>query len=155
MIRGCFLCLLLTAALPASALEIVRVFSGWRDASSFKRISEYFTGRENTGGQLVLRTHPEERAGYYFLVRFAGATAGAEVQVRLTVIRPTKPDGVVHTFQARLAGESPVLNLGLTGSDWPDQEADAVAWKLDVLSADGAQVLATATSYLWDKPKEQ
>ncbi len=155
-IRALLLCLLLAAtAAPASAVEIARVYSGWRDAASFKRISEYFTGRENTGGQTVLRTHPEERAGYYFLVRLNGVPAGSDLQARLTVIRPAAPDGLTYNFSVRLAGETTVLNLGLTGPDWPDKDADAVAWKLDLLSADGARVLATEKSYLWDKPADK
>ncbi len=153
VIHGCFRFLLLAAvAAPASALEIARVYSDWRDAASFKRISEYFTGRENTGGHLVLRTHPEERAGYYFLVRLHAVPAVSELQARLIVIRPAAPEGRTYTFPIRLTGETSVLNLGLTGPDWPDKEADAVAWKLDLLSADGTQVLATEKSYLWDKP---
>jgi len=44
-----------------------------------------------------------------------------------------------------------VLNLGLTGTDWPDAKTNPVAWKLDVLAADG-RVLASEKSYLWEKP---
>ena len=64
-------CLLLAlpAAVRAAGLEIVRVFTGWRDAASFQSMSEYLDGGENTGGVTVLRTRPAERAGFYWLVR--------------------------------------------------------------------------------------
>jgi hypothetical protein len=44
-----------------------------------------------------------------------------------------------------------MLNLGLTGPDWPDLKVNPVAWKLDILTADGKR-LASEKSYLWEKP---
>ncbi|MBN8527563.1 MAG: hypothetical protein J0M02_19695 [Planctomycetes bacterium] len=73
-------CLTLTPLVVAQDLSIVRTFTGWRDGASFKRISEYFDGKENTGRETVLRTHPEQRTGYYFLVRVANP--GAPLPVR-------------------------------------------------------------------------
>jgi hypothetical protein len=148
---------LLVAAQPSRAwaqagkVTIVRAFTGWRDAASFKRISEYFTGKENTSGETVLRTHPDQRAGYYFLVR--AANSGAPVTVRITVqmITPTDAKTQTHTFVTDLKTGETVLDLGLTGADWPDAKANPVAWKLDLLSTAG-RVLATEKSYLWEKP---
>lgn len=152
----------ITAGLPSVALSssngakegevtIARIFTGWRDAASFKRISEYFYARENTGGQLVMRTHPDQRAGYYFLVRLANPGAPLSVKINLQVISTTDAKPRTHTFAADLGSGKPVLNLGLTGDDWPDAKVNPVAWKLDVVAADG-RVLATGKSYLWEKP---
>jgi hypothetical protein len=147
------LALFLTLALSASAADvhIVRVFTGWRDAGSFKRISEYFTGRENTGGQIVLRSQPAERGGYYFLVRTENKDATAAAQFRLQVVLPGSHQPRVFNFPVEIPGGQQVFNIGVTGSDWPDSESDAVAWKLDVLDATGA-LLASEKSYLWEKP---
>ena len=152
LIRRCLLCLSL-AAVSASAgeLTIARVFTGWRDAASFKRISEYFDGKENTGGQLMLRTHADQRAGYYFLVRTANPGAPLAVKFVLLLILPSEPKPRTFSFAADLRAGETVLNLGLTGADWPDAKTNPVAWKLDVLAADG-RVLATEKSYLWEKP---
>lgn len=150
------------AALPSVALSssngakerdptIARVFTGWRDAASFKRISEYFDGHENTGGQLVLRTHPDQRAGYYYLVRIANPGATLSVKINLQVISTADAKVRTYTFATDLGSGDPVLNLGLTGADWPDAKVNPVAWKLDVMAADG-RVLATEKSYLWEKP---
>ena len=137
---------------PAPAgLHIVRVFSGWRDAASFKRISEYFDGRENTGGETILRTHPDQRAGYYFLVRLAHAGATLPVKISLQLIAAGEAKPRLYSFAEDLKNGESVLQLGLTGTDWPDPKANPVAWKLDVLSADG-QTLATEESYVWAKP---
>lgn len=152
VIRGCLLFLLIGLASAAAAeLTLVRIHAGWRDAASFKRISEYFVGKENTGGEAVLRTHPAQRGGYYFLVRAANPGAALTATARLSVITAADARPREFTFTPVLRPGDTVFHLGLTGPDWPDAKADPVAWKLDLTDADG-KVLATARSYLWDKP---
>lgn len=150
--RSC-LCLALTvaASLAAQEISIARVYPGWRDAASFKRISEYFTGRENTGGATVLRTHPGERAGYYFLVRAINPGAPVSAQCLVSLILPTSRQLLTHTFATDLKSGDTVLHLGLTGADWTDPKANPVAWKIELTTADG-RLLASEKSYLWDKP---
>ena len=156
-IRGCLLCLLIGAlatTASASDLKIVRVFTGWREAASFKRISEYFDGQENTGGQLVLRTHPEQRTGFYFLVRLANPSAAVTAKLELELILPTSAKPITYPFPVALHPGTSVLNLGLTGADWPDKKANPVAWKISVRAPDGT-LLATESSYLWEKPAKE
>ncbi len=144
-------CLLASPAVFGAELTVVRVFTGWRTAASFKRISEYFDGRENTGGVTVLRTHPDQRAGYYFLVRTSNPGPAHSVQAHLEVITAATAEPVVHNFSANLKPGETVLDLGLTGPDWPDARTSPVAWKLELTAPDG-RVLATEKSYLWEKP---
>lgn len=139
------------SAIAAGDLTIVRVFSGWRDAASFKRISEYFDGKENTGGLTILRTQPGQRAGYYFLVRTANPGGARAVSARLEIITEAAARPTVHTFPLELKTGETAVQLGLTGSDWPDAKTSPVAWKLDLTDADG-HVLVTEKSYLWEKP---
>ncbi len=147
-------------ALPSTApakeadLTVVRVFTGWRDAASFKRISEYFTGRENTGGEAIIRTHPDQRAGYYFLVRVKNPGTPLAVKFSLQLILPSNPKVQTFTFPADFQRGDTVLNLGLTGEDWPNPKANPVAWKLDIVGPDG-HVLASEKSYLWEKPADK
>lgn len=153
MIRGLLLLLAILAAFGpglAAAVSIDRVYTGWRDAASFKRISEYFTGRENTAGQFIIRTDPAQRAGYYFLIRTHQPAATA-AQVRLTIFIPGRADPRVLTFPVQLPPKTSVINLGLTGADWPDPKASAVAWHLELLDPAG-QVLDARKSYLWETP---
>lgn len=150
--RRCLLCLALTAVSASAAeLTIVRAFTGWRDAASFKHISEYFSGKEDTHGETMLRTHPDQRAGYYFLVRLANPGAALPVKLSLVLNLPGEPKSRTFEFATALPAGQTVLNLGLTGADWPDAKTNPVAWKLEVLAADG-RVLATEKSYLWEKP---
>ena len=148
------LSLALAPVLSASDLTIVRIYTGWREAASFKRISEYFDGKENTGGEAVLRTHPDQRAGFYFLVRVTNPGAPRTVTARLALITHTAAQPVAHTFVTDLKSGDTVFHLGLTGADWPDAKADPVAWKLELTDADG-KVLVTEKSYLWEKPAER
>jgi hypothetical protein len=143
--------LALAAVASAAELQVVRVFTGWRDAASFKRISEYFTGRENTGDEIVVRSQPAERSGYYFLVRLKSPGAPAAAKVAIQVVLPAAPQPRTFTFPVEIPAGKQVFNFGLTGTDWPERSTDAVAWKIDVTDANGA-VLATEKSYLWEKP---
>jgi hypothetical protein len=133
----------------ATGVTVVPIATGWREAGSFKRISEYFSGRENTGGQLILRTQPDQRSGYYFQMRVATVTT-IDARLVLQVITPDSAAPRTYKFTATLTGPKTMLNLGLTGADWTDLKINPVAWKLEVLSADG-KLLATETSYLWGK----
>lgn len=141
-----------TPALRAADVEFIRVWPGWRDAEAFDRIGEYFGGAENHGKQLVLRTHAETRAGYYFLLRVKSAAAIAGATFQVSVIRPDAPEAKMFTFSAALPEKETVLQLGLTGTDWPGgKKANPVAWKIALLATDG-RTLAEHKSFLWEKP---
>ena len=150
------LCLLLALALPSSghaaSLEIERVFTGWRDAASFQRVTEYLDGKENTGGITVLRSRPGERAGYYWLVRLKnGGAALPGAKFELQVITPAAPEAKTFRFSADIPAGSPLYQLGLTGADWPGLKARPVAWHLRVFAADGTTLIAKE-SFLWEMP---
>lgn len=135
----------------AAEVRVVRVFTGWRDAASFKRISEYFTGRENTGGQIVLRTQPAARGGYYFLVRTDNDGPARDIRFRLEVVTPGATQPRNFEFATHLPAGNAVYQLGLTGADWAASTISPMAWKLELVDAAG-QTLATEKSYLWEKP---
>jgi len=139
------------AAASPTAVNVVRLWTGYRTADSFERISEYFTGRENPGRQTVLRSQPASRAGYYFLLRLANtASAPTEATVELQIIAPTSPEPRKYTFKTTLPIGTHVVSLGLTGADWPSQ-ANPVAWLIVVRATDGTE-LVHQQSFLWAKP---
>jgi hypothetical protein len=149
---GLLLLLFLPAAARAAGPEIVRVFTGWRDAASFQRVSEYLDGRENTGGIIVLRSQPGARAGFYWLIRLkndGAPLAGAKFE--LQVITPTSPEAKTFTFPADVPAGSPLYQLGLTGADWPGAKSRPAAWQLRLLAADGKTLIAKE-SFLWELP---
>jgi len=153
--RLALLLALLLGAVPAvraSDVEVVRVWTDWRTAESFERISEYFTGQENTGSDVVRRTQPATRAGFYFLVRLRNhGAAQPAAKLVISLIKPDSPQVRVYTFPAPLAAGDTVFQLGLTGADWPGPKVHPVAWKLEAVATDGTP-LAVEKSFLWAKP---
>ncbi|HWA86868.1 MAG TPA: hypothetical protein VG710_11640 [Opitutus sp.] len=147
----CFVSFVVSLA-RAADVHFVRVWPDWRDAESFDRISEYFTGHEDTGSRIVRRTHPSIRDGFYFLVRVANSDASLDgAKFSLQLVAPTSPETKTYTFPADVPARTAVFMLGLTGPDWPNRKAHPVAWKLDLLARDG-HVVATEHSFLWEKP---
>ena len=148
-----FLLGILALPIRADVVEFARVWPGYREAESFERISEFFTGKENTGREVVLRTQSPARGGYYFFVRLHNSGAAlAAAKFSLQVIAPDDPQPKTFVFPAAIGGGTSLFNLGLTGADWSQpKQAHPVAWRLDLLASDG-QAIATAKSFLWEKP---
>ncbi|MEY4939823.1 MAG: hypothetical protein RIQ93_1558 [Verrucomicrobiota bacterium] len=151
-----FLAVLVVFAGPvarAADVEFLRVWPGWRAADSFERISEYFGRGEPGGREIMLRTRPADRGGFYFLVRVKHDAALHGGRFALHIIRPDAPDAVTFNFPiAESKARETVYQLGLTGADWPGGKTAApVAWKLELLAADG-RVLADQKSFLWEQP---
>jgi hypothetical protein len=139
----------------ADEVTFVRVWPAWRDAVSFERISEYFTGKENPGSQVLLRSHPEIRAGFYFLARVTNSgPALASPKLVLTVITPDSPKPKAYTFPITLPGGDTVFNVGLTGADWAGEKVHPVAWKIEIFATEG-RLLGAAKSFLWEKPDKK
>ena len=136
----------------AAEVEFIRVWPAWRDAESFERIGEYFGRGEITGRETVLRSRPDVRDGYYFLVRLKTGAVVPDARFELSVIRPDAPESKTFQFPATLPAKETVFQLGLTGADWPSGgEVHPVAWKIALVGADG-RVLGEKKSFLWEKP---
>lgn len=139
-------------AAVASDVAFVRVWPQWRNADAFDRIKEYFGGGENDGREMVVRTHAEQRAGLYFLVRVKTAAALPNAKFALEIIRPDSPDPKTFTFPASIPPKGGVVELGLTDGDWPGgREAHPVAWKI-TLQDNSGRAVASEQSFLWEKP---
>ncbi len=151
---ACLFLGLIAFSLRAAEAEFIRVWPPvWRAAESLERIGEYFGGDERHGRQILLRSDAKERAGFYFLVRVKHAAPLEGAKFVVHVIRPDAPEvcDVALPIAAAPAGEN-AFQVGLTGADWPGgAKANPVAWKLDLVAADG-RVLATQKSFLWEKP---
>lgn len=158
MLRSARLALALLAAPLAAAaadVELVRIWPGWRDAATWDSIPEYFGGAETHGAQIVVRTQPDVRDGFYFLVRTAAVAVHGSIRFELDVVRPDSPEPKRHVFPTRVPGGEAVFQLGVTGSDWPGgKSAQPVAWRITLRGADNA-VLAEQKSFLWEQPAKK
>ena len=83
-LAGLALACLAASAVSAADISIVRVWPGWRTTDFFMRISEYFGAPEDPGGRILLRTHPGDRTGCYFVARVRNRGA-AETGVNVIV----------------------------------------------------------------------
>jgi hypothetical protein len=145
-----FILFLLAATLNASAAEFERVWTAWRSAEYFDSLAEHLTGREHQGREQVHRSTPEDRAGYYFLVRLDRAKGDPQAaRAVLEVIDKRGPEARRFEWQlSETRRRSQVYQFGLTGPDWMDEDATPLAWRLRLLDPTGG-VLAERESFLW------
>ena len=146
------LCLmvLLGCSVQAQNVTFERVWPSYRDAASFTRVLEYFGGSPDTTNRDAVRSQPDQRAGYYWLVRTHATTALADCTVQIKVHRVGTTAPATHTFPFPVSSGSHAINVGLTGTDWSDPTERPIAWQLTLLSPSNS-VLATQQSFLWQR----
>lgn len=146
------------AGVPVSTaraeLEIVRLWTDYKEVSAFTRLTEFITGREAASDAFVLRTTPTERAGFYYTLRLADREA-ASLPEGTIVVRVIPPDAVeARTFEFPFPA-SPKRTLrvevGLTGNDWTFGDVLPLAWHLEIRDSAG-NTLASRQSFLWAAP---
>lgn len=144
--------LVLAAPVLASAAEVklVRVWPEYRTSASFVRIAEYFGGKEKAP-ELIVRSQPESRAGYYFLTRFKSTDPLPGSIIALEYVLPGEELARVQFFPVDLPKGSRAILAGLTGADWPAPEVAPTAWRLRLLGPAGTEV-AREQSFLWSLP---
>ncbi len=142
------------ASTPKPALtsvEIEEIKPRYIEEESFKRISEYLSGKEDTGDRVILRSDPAERAGFYFTLILdesirklpKGTVVVGEFFTPVSVEQQT------HEFT--LPNKRPrtkEIFVGLTGADWPQVGGVPAAWRFTIKDPNG-NVLAEEKSYLW------
>jgi len=124
--------------------------------TSFKRISEYFDQQENLGGNIILRSQPNHRAGYYFILSLAKSAADvlANGMIELHYFREGENLHILETFELPSPiPDSKEIWLGLTGSSDIGPNASILAWKIVTRNANGA-ILGSKKSFLWELPPE-
>jgi hypothetical protein len=141
--------LLITICLPLSGIssrqtiEFSRIRPEYRETNTFKRISEYFTGDENTSKRTVFRTQDGVRDGFYFSFRIEVEKGGLVPAgtVALLVFTPGtyEPTEYVFDLEAQSRRWIEVI-IGLTGTDWKDPEAKPVAWRLEFRDETGQSI---------------
>lgn len=147
------------AAASAAPVSIRYVTHRVLATEDLKRVSEYFTGREDTGGDIVRRTDSRARRGLYFLVALGhfdrlpdGATAVLEF------VAADKPEPFRHHFvlpPLRGPGAFQEIRLGVTGADWPESNPDIIAWKITLRDPKTGAPIVSAKSFLWELPPKK
>jgi hypothetical protein len=150
------LLLSVTGISAAPTIEFSRIRPQYRETGTFKRISEYFSGEENTGKRTVFRTQGNNRDGFYFSFRVE-VECGEKVPagtVALLVYTPGTYEPTEYAFDLEAQTRRWIeVIIGLTGTDWEDPEARPVAWRLEYRDASG-QPIGFEESFLWRLPEE-
>lgn len=132
--------------------SITRIWTEYRDAQSFVRLSEYFDGEENTGKRILLRSHPESREGFYFSIRLNEPnrellTPGT---VRLHLVAPDAETPKTYEFTLNPPErKTALIELGVTGSDWTYGDTLPLAWMIEILDQNGVPT-GVKKSFLWE-----
>jgi hypothetical protein len=134
-----------------TSVEIKEIKPRYIETEQFKRISEYLTGKEYFGDRMILRTHPEERDGFYFTLILD--TDARKLPAGTVVIgefyTKKSPEKQVHEFPLPSKRTSTnEIFVGLTGDDWPEDNGAPAAWNFTIKDANG-KVLGSKQSYLW------
>lgn len=141
--------ILVTLAFAAIAhAELTVISFEYRDADSFKRISEYLTGKHSDGRYAVYRSDETIRDGFYVsLLADKRATLSSVATVNVQFVRSGTQATSTFQLPAGSLRKKRIL-VGFTGGEWTDPQNHPVAWKIDLLDANGTS-LDSAQSFLW------
>ena len=141
----------LTPKQAVTSVEIEEIKPRYIETEQFKRISEYLTGKENIGDRVILRTQPEHREGYYFILVLDNDVRrlpnGTVVVGEFYTSQSLGKQIHEFTLPSQRASTDEIF-IGLTGEDWPKKDGVPAAWRFTIKDANGV-VLGEKQSYLW------
>lgn len=144
------LALFILIAAPLRA-ELTIISAEHRDADSFKRVSEYLTGKPSDGRYAVFRSEASDRNGFYVSLLASDKNSLKGVtNVQLQYVPPGTQEVTTVNLPADNIDKKRLL-VGLTGSPWSDPKTIPVAWKISLLDSSG-NTIETAQSFLWAVP---
>ena len=147
--------LMLLANCLYAELKIHSVTERYWDQVEFKRVIEYFTGKEFSGRHLILRSNPEKRTGMYFELSFGkpfiALPKNSLIALQLYRSGALYPKLYEFKMPEDMREKKDIL-LGVTGDDWPSRETRLIAWRMEVRTVD-QKLLAQKQSFLWDHEK--
>jgi len=125
------------------------------EAEKFRRITEFFTGRENTSGRVFLRSDPAERGGLYFITRIddklTNLPAGMKVGIDFFEAGSAQMRQYIFALPMVLK-ETNKLFIGLTDEGMLEKQLPA-AWRVYLLNPDES-LHSELKSYLWEMPEK-
>jgi hypothetical protein len=145
----CFFC----ASDLSAQVEISLRNKAYFTVRDFKRVPEFFTGKEFSGWKVYCRTNRADREGFYFVVKVTGDVppSSADCHWLLEWITPldlTAQQKKVSLPDQNISGKE--VFIGLTGSDWPDPSVHPIAWSLSLVDSEEG-ILGKSQSFLWSK----
>lgn len=145
-------CALLPKKEQERPIVIKEIKPRYMDEQQFMRASEYWTGKEDTGRRIIIRTDSAERSGYYFTLILS--EKARELPRGTTILGEfyTSKSFDVQTHEFSLPRKLPKTKeifIGLTGEDAPADQKVPGAWRFTIKTA-GGDIIAQEQSYLWE-----
>lgn len=144
--------ILATLALTVFAhAELTVISAEHRDTDSFKRVSEFLTGKHSDGRYTVFRSNDSSRDGFYVsLLAKDRSTISQAATLKVQFVRAGTQDIESFELPTGTLKKKRIL-VGFTGSEWQDSGNHPVAWKIDLLDSTGTSI-DSAQSFLWAEP---
>lgn len=139
---------LLTAATAQAELTIVS--TKHRDADSFKRFSEYLTGKHSDGRYAIYRSDNASRDGFYISLLASDKKPLAHVSsIKVQYVKSGSQEIHSFTTPASQLKKKRIL-IGFTGGEWESGDSHPIAWKIELLDSND-KPLESAQSFLWSE----
>ena len=132
------------------ANDSVSIRARYLPEHAFSRIPEFFTGKEYSGNQLIVRSSPA-REGLYFTIPLGKKNCFLRnaKSVELQIIDSTNPEPRVIDYSiSEVLPQKELLLVGITGQDWNQSTMDLVAWRVLILDS-AKEKIFTSKSTLW------
>lgn len=145
------LLMFLVGASATNAAAIKKVTTKYQNADDFKTLSSYFTDGDNIGPRIIEKSQANSWDGLYFIVEFEDRpeTFPNKYSVLLEVITPFSPQPRSYVYPLSATDKFTwEIYLGITGSDWPNPDAQPLAWKITISDIEST-VISEKQSYLW------
>lgn len=141
---------LLLAIAASARAELTIISTEHRDADSFKRVSEYLTGKNSDGRYTVYRSDESTRDGFYISLLADKRSSISSVEtVKVKFVRAGTQEVDTFEIPAGTVKKKRIL-VGFTGSEWANKKALPVAWKVEFLSGSGS-IIESSQSFLWSE----
>ena len=143
---------LLLSLTDLAGVTIKSAYSRYYEDGEIRPIGQYFGGSfKGQGFRTVIASQPDNPQGQYFIAKLDDEEGANPATARMTYYISTSKDAFTHEWEIGSESLRGWLYLGLTGSDWSSDEVAPLAWKIELLDANGSP-LAEWKSFLWEMP---
>ncbi len=133
------------------ATVIKNIYPEYLEDARLDRIYDYFSDKETIGPWAICRTHSDVKEGLYFIIILDHSINMLPKQtvIKINIISTENSEPITYNLTLQnISLKSKEIYAGLTGTDWPDENKNLLAWKVALISEDKI-VLAERKSYLW------
>ena len=148
-----FTLFLLLGGISASGVTIDTAYTRFYEEGEIRPIGQYFGGKlSRQGYRSVIASQAEDPAGQYFIIRLKEWKSASVAEARMTLFATDSKEPSQRSWQLSGKKLDDWLYLGLTGTDWPSEGVRPLAWRVELLDAEG-NILADWKSFLWEMPE--